>query len=164
MPTSLATPCRCFWSNRTAIALKSCSSNERNWTCDNSLPMIGMSTDDSVSLSLSDSVHVLDVPAESAFDSFQERASRPVSTCTTSPSLCDENLQSPIWCPRQDLNLLIGCSHHFPCLPHLAFSFPIQQQTYSMITSIICVFIGSLGNQTVCKSCATGLPVQTLCK
>ncbi len=31
-------------------------------------------------------------------------ASRPVSSATTTPSLCDENLESPIWCIRRDLN------------------------------------------------------------
>ena len=33
-----------------------------------------------------------------------------------------------------------------------------------MFASIICVFVGSFGNETVCKSCAAGVPVQTLCK
>ena len=32
-------------------------------------------------------------------------ASLPVPTLTASSSLCDENLESPIWCIRQDLNL-----------------------------------------------------------
>jgi hypothetical protein len=32
-------------------------------------------------------------------------ASRPASTLNVIPSLRDENPESPIWCPRQDLNL-----------------------------------------------------------
>jgi hypothetical protein len=32
-------------------------------------------------------------------------ASVEASPSLTSPSLCDENLQNPKWCPRQDLNL-----------------------------------------------------------
>jgi hypothetical protein len=40
-------------------------------------------------------------------------ASRSVATATTSPSLGDEKPGSPIWCAREDLNLLIRCFRHY---------------------------------------------------
>src|ERR1019366_6576871 len=72
IPTMRATPCRSFWSNKTAIERCSCSSRERNCTCDNSSPKIGTSIGtrlrETVSLSEYDSFTLSESDANSLHD------------------------------------------------------------------------------------------------
>ena len=74
------------------------------------------------------------------------------------------NISNKMWCPRQDLNLLTGYSHHFPRLPLVVYSLPTNIHALAMFSSTICAFVGSGGKKSVCKSCARKTDVQTLCK